>query len=126
MSVASRVSLLTTLSALVVVGLSNAASAQGLNTGYTGHTGTRTPVVDWREHHQQDRIYAGVRDGSLTPREYRRLERGEARIQGAEARYKADGVVTRGERARLDGMLDRESRAIYRNRHDEQRVGWRR
>ncbi|TWS97356.1 hypothetical protein [Reyranella sp. CPCC 100927] len=123
MSVASRVSLLTMLSALVVAGLSSAASAQGLNTGYTG---TRTPVVDWRERHQQDRIYAGVRDGSLTPREYRRLEWGESRIRGAEARYKADGVVTRGERARLDGMLDRESRAIYRNRHDEQRVGWRR
>jgi hypothetical protein len=121
MSIASRVSPLALLSALVVAGLSTTASAQGLNTGVTG---TRTPVIDAREHYQQGRIFAGTRDGSLTPREFRRLEGGEYRIRAAEARAKADGTVTPGERAHLDGMLDRQSRAIYRERHDAQRVGW--
>ncbi|HEX2891338.1 hypothetical protein [Vineibacter terrae] len=120
-SIVFRAVPLAMLGVLAVAGFSSAASAQGLNTGAYG---TRTPYVDAREHYQQDRIFAGARNGSLTPREFRRLEGGEYRIRAAEARAKSDGVVTPAERARLNGMLDRESRAIYRQRHDAQRVGW--
>ncbi len=102
--------------AVFTAGLSGAALAADTNT--TG--GPRTPWIDYREARQQTRIYNGAQDGSLTPREFRRLERGEQRIDRAEARAKADGVVTRGERRHLDRMLDRQSAAIYHQRHDKQ------
>lgn len=104
--------------ATLTVGLSGAALAADTNT--TG--GPRTPWIDYREARQQTRIYNGAQDGSLTPREFQRLERGESRIDRAEARAKADGVVTRGERRHLNHMLDRQSAAIYHQRHDGQGV----
>ena len=78
--------------------------------------------IDAREGYQQDRIDRGIRDGSLTRGEAARLERGEQRIERYEQRARADGVVTSGERQRLDGMLDREGRAIGRETHDGQRA----
>ncbi len=104
--------------ATLTIGLSGAALAEDTNT--TG--GPRTPWVDHRETRQQTRIYNGAQDGSLTPREFRRLERGAQRIDRAEARAKADGTVTRGERRHLGHMLDRQSAAIYHQRHDRQGV----
>src|SRR5437868_6176660 len=84
--------------------------------------------IDQREAQQQQRINEGRRDGSLTRSEAYRLQQGENRINRYEARAKADGVVTPGERQRLDGMLDRESRAIHNERTDGQRAdgrgGW--
>ena len=84
--------------------------------------------IDQREASQQDRINDGRRDGSLTRSEAYRLQQGENRINAYESRAKADGVVTHAERQRLDNMLDRESRAIHRERTDDQRAyshnGW--
>jgi hypothetical protein len=78
--------------------------------------------IDGREAAQQQRIEAGRRDGSLTRAEAYRLEQGEQRINRYETRARADGVVTPAERQRLDGMLDRESRQINRERNDSQRA----
>jgi hypothetical protein len=83
--------------------------------------------IDAREDWQQDRIDQGIRDGSLTPGEANRLERGEQRIERYEQRARADGNVSPYERQRLDNMLDREGHAIYRETHDGQRAdgrGW--
>ena len=41
-------------------------------------------------------------------------------VRATEARFKADGTLTPGERARLGGMVDRQNHAIYRQRHDAQ------
>ena len=120
MIVASRISRTTLLSALLIAGLSSAAAAQSTNSGTTG---TDTPRIDAREARQDQRVYRGVQNGSLTPNEYQRLERRDGRIEAAEARAKADGVVTPAERAHLNGMLDRQSGAIYRQRHDAQGTG---
>jgi len=78
--------------------------------------------IDQREAQQQQRIFDGIRDGSLTRGEAARLERGEQRIERYEARARADGVVTPAERQRLDRMLDQESRDIHRERTDNQRA----
>src|SRR5260221_4877724 len=78
--------------------------------------------IDAREAYQQDRIQDGRRDGALTRGEAYRVEQGEQRIQRYEAHARADGVVTPGERQRLDGMLDREGRQIYQQSHDNQRA----
>jgi hypothetical protein len=78
--------------------------------------------IDAREAYQQDRIQDGRRDGALTRGETYRVEQGEQRIERYEAHARADGVVTPGERQRLDGMLDREGRQIYQQSHDNQRA----
>lgn len=81
-----------------------------------------TPVIDQRAQNQQNRIAAGVSDGSLTPREAARLERNQARIERMENRAAADGTITPRERRRLARAQDANSRAIYRERHDAQRA----
>jgi hypothetical protein len=78
--------------------------------------------IDQRQDYQQDRIERGIRDGQITRSEAYRLEQGERAIDRAQARARADGAVTPQERARLDRMVDREGRAIYRESHDNQRA----
>ena len=81
----------------------------------------RTPRVNRREGRQTVRIRRGVRNGSLTRHETRRLVRQQARIHRHEARIKADGTVTARERASLTRQQNRASRNIYRQKHDSQR-----
>ena len=77
--------------------------------------------INQRQARQQQRIGHGVGDGQLTARETYRLERQEARIAGYEARSRADGGgLSARERVRIEHMQDRESRHIYRQRHDRQ------
>lgn len=79
-----------------------------------------TPRVDQRQANQEQRIEQGVASGSLTPREANRLERGQQHVANMESRAKADGVVTRQERARLHQAQDVQSRRIYAQKHDAQ------
>jgi len=98
------------LTIVFTLGLSIASMAQG----------TRTPVINKRERHQQKRIRQGVRSGSLTRREAARLERQQAATHAAEAAAKADGKVTGKERRRIRHRELRTSRHIYRQKHDAQ------
>lgn len=86
----------------------------------TGFAQTKTPVVKERQENQQKRIAAGVKDGELTAKETEHLEAREAKIQSDKKAAKADGVVTRQERAKLRREQNRTSRAIYRQKHDAQ------
>ena len=76
--------------------------------------------IDRRQDYQQNRIEQGIQSGQITRNEAYRLEQGERAIDRAQARARADGVVTPQERARIDRMTDRESRDIYRQSHDSQ------
>src|SRR5512138_1125045 len=76
--------------------------------------------IDRRQDYQQNRIEQGIQSGQITRSEAYRLEQGERAIDRAQARARADGVVTQQERARIDRMTDRESRDIYRQSHDSQ------
>ena len=80
------------------------------------------PRAHERQQRQQHRIEQGRRVGSLTPREAQRLRRGHRNIRREIARAKADGVITRAERARIARMQNMESRRIWRQRHDRQRT----
>jgi hypothetical protein len=80
-----------------------------------------TPRADAREANQEKRIQQGVASGQLTPKEAAAVQKGEARIDKVEDKAKADGVVTAKERARLHNMQEKESKAIYRQKHDGQR-----
>ena len=79
-----------------------------------------TPVLNARQDNQQARIAQGVRSGELTRPEAARLVRGQVHVQRMENRAKSDGVVTAGERARLQQGANVQSRRIFRQKHDAQ------
>ncbi len=80
-----------------------------------------TPKLDKKERHQKTRIIQGVRSGELTRKETRHLIKGQRQLHGMERRAKADGVVTRKERVRLNLKAEQESARIYHNKHDKQK-----
>jgi uncharacterized membrane protein YebE (DUF533 family) len=82
--------------------------------------GDQTPNLDKREARQQQRIANGAASGQLTGRETAHLERREAKLNADEAKAKADGKVTPKERARLQREANRDSRHIYKQKHDAQ------
>ncbi len=86
----------------------------------TSFAQTATPVVDAREKNQHDRIKDGVKSGELTRKEAAHARANQRNIKHAEAKAKADGVVTPAERAKLDAKQDKASKRIYKNKHDGQ------
>ena len=77
--------------------------------------------INQRQVHQDFRVAQGVRSGALTGRELIKLERQDDRIAATEARMRADdGGLSRRERARLQVALNRQSQAIYSQKHDAQ------
>src|SRR5258708_4765418 len=74
-----------------------------------------------RNVNQQQRIEQGVQSGQLTNREAGKLERGQARVNRAEARAGADGKVEPNEQRRIQKAENRQSKRIYREKHDAQK-----
>jgi len=97
----------TIIAALALMTFASIASA---------HPSTRR--ADVRQHRQHVRIHDGVRCGDLTRFETRKLYRGQTRVHRMERRMKADGSLSLRERVRLERMQDRQSRRIYRLRHN--------
>ncbi len=81
-----------------------------------------TPGIDKRQEIQQKRIDQGVQSGELNKRETARLERHQAGIEKMENKAKADGTVTKKERATLHHAQNHESRRIHRQKHDRQKA----
>jgi CRISPR/Cas system-associated endoribonuclease Cas2 len=77
--------------------------------------------INERQQNQRERIQQGVRSGELTPVEAARIRNQEAQIRLNEARARqSGGEFTPQERARIQRQLNRESRRIYRQKHDAQ------
>ena len=72
-----------------------------------------------RNINQQQRIEQGVKSGSLTTKETARLERGESKINRMEGRAGANGNVNAREQQRIQKAENRESRRIYKEKHDK-------
>jgi Spy/CpxP family protein refolding chaperone len=105
---------MTLASAVFVIGLSVAASAQ-TNRHWHNYG------INARERHQQQRIYQGIHSGQLNRREAYRLETQQQRIDRIENRYRNSGHhLSYRERYRLERDLNRSSRRIYRQKHDNQ------
>jgi len=83
---------------------------------------TATPNIDKRQANQEKRIEQGVKSGELTSKETAKLEKREAKLQSDKQKAKADGVVTKQERAKLQHEANRDSKAIYRQKHDAQKA----
>ena len=80
--------------------------------------GTQADVQ--RDLNQQQRIENGLKSGQLTTKEAGGLERGEARIEKMEANADRNGSVSAREQARITRAQNRESRAVYDQKHDAQ------
>ena len=111
--------MLFTIAALVA--FSPALLAQSsFYTTHRAHAG-----IEARQQYQQHRIAQGFHSGQLTAREAHRLERQQSRIERQEDRFQASGGrFTPRERARVQRELNRESRTIYRQKHDRQQRGY--
>lgn len=94
---------------VLMLGMSGMAFAQA-----------ETPVIDQRQANQEKRIDQGIASGQLNEREANRLNKQQEHINKMEDKAKADGVVTKGERARIDRAQDRASRHVAREKHDRQ------
>src|SRR5262245_66373581 len=75
--------------------------------------------INRREYYQRNRIRDGIRSGELTRGEANRLINQQRRIESYERRSRFDdGRLDYQERRRVDRMLDRSSRDIYREKND--------
>jgi len=81
---------------------------------------TGTPGINERQKDQQERIGQGVKSGELNAKETARLERQQHRIQRDKRQAKADGTVTKAERAEIRARQNNASRNIARQKHDGQ------
>jgi hypothetical protein len=76
--------------------------------------------VGQRQENQQDRIAQGVKSGQLTAGETQHLEKNEARINREVRNDRAanGGKLTPEEKAKVNHQLNRQSRQIYRDKHN--------
>ncbi|BBD60499.1 hypothetical protein NIES2109_32960 [Nostoc sp. HK-01] len=75
--------------------------------------------IHHREVNQQQRIYHGVKNGSINRAELRQLERREASLEAERRRdIRSDGHLTPQERRQLNRRENLLSRTIYRDKHD--------
>lgn len=103
----------------VLLSALRAATLAAVIASTTAHAdGTNTPGLDQRQEIQERRIEQGVESGALNANEAARLEGQQNRVQRAEDRAKADGVVTGKERAVLHHRQDHASGNIGRKKHN--------
>jgi len=78
------------------------------------------PTINQRLENQHDRIVNGTKDDQLTRRERTTLRADDAAIRAQERVYRHanDGRLTNAERRQLTHELNRTSRQIYRDRHN--------
>jgi hypothetical protein len=86
--------------------------------------GPYNSYINQQEIAQEQRIHQGLYSGRLSPGEFRRLENQQARIRATEARMRADGRLTRGEKTELARMQEHANRSIYRYKHNNYRPGY--
>jgi Tfp pilus assembly protein FimT len=79
-----------------------------------------TPRIDQRQANQERRIEQGEKSGALTKKEAKKLEKGQAHVQKMENKAVADGKVTAKERERIEHAQNKQSREIYKQKHDKQ------
>jgi hypothetical protein len=78
--------------------------------------------INQRQRNQQQRIGEGVENGSLTPGETAHLEKQETAIhhEVKTERQANGGALTAQERRQVNRQQNRESRRIYKQKHDAQ------
>jgi len=108
------------LATVISLGLAGVAAAQA---PATSPADEHPYSVNGRLENQHDRIVNGKRDDQLTRSETTHLRADDAAIRAQERVYRQanDGRLTNGERRQLNHELNRSSRQIYRDRHNNRR-----
>lgn len=75
-----------------------------------------------REARQDARIERGIASGQLNEKEANRLEKGQQHIDNMEDKAMADGKMSKKEKMRIEHAQDKQSRKIFREKHDRQRA----
>lgn len=85
-----------------------------------GPAGKGKPMgINAREHRQAERIKDGVKDGELTKGELDKLRADEAAIRAEERVYRnSGGGLDKAEKKDLEKDLNKTSREIYRDKHN--------
>ena len=80
----------------------------------------RVNQVNHRETNQQKRIASGVKNGQITPKEAKHLERGEKRLQNNEKKdmAKDNGHLTKKDQRHLNREANHMSKAIAKDKHN--------
>ena len=81
--------------------------------------GSMAATINERQDNQQARIQQGVDSGELTKRETVRLSKQQIKIKRKEMRFKSDGQFTKKERALVQRDLNKQNKAIYRQKYDQ-------
>jgi uncharacterized membrane protein YebE (DUF533 family) len=93
--------------------------ALSMSIGFASVSLAQTSKIKERRKNQQKRILKGVKSGELTGKEFLRLENEQLRIQRGIKAAKADGNVTKKERAKITiGQLKAGSN-IFRAKHNK-------
>ncbi len=95
-------------SVCLLFGLSVVTSAQ-TNKGY----------VAKRFKIQQKRIFKGVQNGSVTGKEYKKLQKQQIKTKKVVKKVRSDGEVTNKEKARVHHRFNKNSRSIFRAKHNK-------
>ena len=103
----------------------NAASADIYRQKHDAQTGNANSASSQRMQadvqrnvNQQQRVQNGMQNGSLTNHEASRLEAGQARTDRKMANAAANGRVGAAEQARIQRTENRDSRQVYRKKHN--------
>jgi len=86
-----------------------------------GGWGLRTPWVRRRQVNQGRRIGQGIKSGQLTKKEVKKLAGGQKRVVVAKKTARSDGKVTLKERKRLHTIQNKQSKRIYRAKHNRRK-----
>lgn len=81
--------------------------------------GTDSPIINDRQQTQKDRIKEGTASGELTKGEAKTLKNDEKNIQSEKKTMKSDGKFTKTERKDVKKQLNKESKKIYRLKHNK-------
>ncbi len=77
--------------------------------------------VNHRQKKQQKRIHHGVKNGSLTGKEYKRLQKQQVKLNRAEKKMRiSGGGLTKKEAFKLEKGQDKLSKNIFKQKHDKQ------
>ena len=99
------------------------AEHNGVNGNPLSASSQRMQADVQRNINQQQRVEAGIQNGSLTNHEAAKLERGQAKVDRKEYAAGRDGHVGAREQKRVQRTDNRQSKRIYREKHDAQQRG---
>lgn len=77
-----------------------------------------TPVIKAHQVNQNERIRAGIKSGEISKAELRCIRKDKKKVRHLKHSAKADGVVSPKERAQLHKKQHKNSRKIYRAKHN--------